>query len=238
MDPRFLNPVDLWLVTMGPADAPTAEDLSDDEDRRRFEQIVLPARRRQFAFRRRVLRYVLGRYVPRYSLAFEASGKPYVKTATGRHGLRFSTSSSRDVCAVCVCDTGDAGIDIEANPVAADVAGVLSQFVPGLSSPETAQGVALQESLGAATHRRHLAVMSWCRLEAYTKLHGRTLHQMLFEAPGELLPPVFAKGSHHVTAVANLDHVCVVAQQQPFHINRIHQIDFARIARASAQADH
>ena len=71
--------------------------------------------------------------------------------------------------------------------------------------------------------------MSWCRLEAYTKLHGRTLHQVLSEEH-EKLPDAFGDG-HHVVAVVTLDYVCVIAQKQPFRVARIHQIDFARIAR-------
>jgi hypothetical protein len=76
---------------------------------------------------------------------------------------------------------------------------------------------------------QHLAMMRWCRLEAYTKLHGCTLHKVLFQEP-EKLPDVFGDG-HHTVAVANLDYVCVIAQKQPFFVAGIHQIDFARIGR-------
>lgn len=224
--------VDLWLVSLASSDPVCARDLAHAEDRRRWEQIAVPRRKRQFAFRRRVLRYVLSRYLPRYSLEFEAAGKPFVRTHTGRRGLHFSTSASRDVCAVCVGGR-DAGVDVEAHPPAVDMTGIVAQFMPGAASagraalraPDTAD-----QTPAPRAFRQHLAVLSWCRLEAYTKLHGRTLHQVLFEQ-GELLPQALSDGRHHAVAVANLDYVCVVAQEQPFRFAHIHQIDFARIAR-------
>jgi phosphopantetheinyl transferase len=231
MDPRLQSPVDLWLVSLDSADAVSAQDLSHAEDRARCDEIVVPRRKRQFTFRRRALRYVLGRYLPRYDLDFEAAGKPFVRSSSGRMGLHFSTSSSRDVCAVCVGRT-DTGVDIEANPPAVDLADIVTQFMPGVPSSSYAALRTLdatEASPPLRAFRQHLAVMSWCRLEAYTKLHGRTLHRVLFEEH-EKLPEAFGDG-HHVVAVANLDYVCVIAQTQPFRVARIHQIDFARIAR-------
>jgi phosphopantetheinyl transferase len=230
MDPRLHPPVDLWLVSLDDADAVSAEDLSHAEDRARCDQIVVPRRKRQFTFRRRALRYVLSRYLPCYDLDFQAGGKPFVRSTQGL-GLHFSTSSSRDICAICVGGS-DTGIDVEANPPAVDVAGIVTQFLPGLPASDYAALRPLdvadaKPSLRA--FRQHLAVMSWCRLEAYTKLHGRTLHQVLFEER-EKLPDAFGDG-HHVVAVVTLDYVCVIAQKQPFRVARIHQIDFARIAR-------
>lgn len=59
-------------------------------------------------------------------------------------------------------------------------------------------------------------MMSWCQLEAHTKLHGRTLHETLFAQPEARLPEAFDRGCTHLAVVANLDVVCVVAQRQPF----------------------
>ena len=231
MDPRLHPPLDLWLVSLDNTDPVSPQDLSHAEDRARCDQIVVPRRKRQFTFRRRALRYVLSRYLPRYDLDVAPSGKPFVRSTQGRQGLQFSTSASRDVCAVCVSDR-DAGVDIEANPPAVDLADIVTQFMPGVP----ASGYAALRTLDTAgatpslrAFRQHLAVMSWCRLEAYTKLHGRTLHEVLFKGH-EKLSAVFAD-DHHVVAVANLDYVCVIAQKQPFRVARIHQIDFARIAR-------
>jgi len=233
MDPRFLMPVDLWLISLGQDATVSPADLGDAQDRRRCEQILVPGRRRQFAFRRQSLRYVLSRYLPRFSLAFEKNGKPYVRTSSGRGGLRFSTSSSRDVCAVCVCHEGETGVDVEAHPPSVDLAGVVRQFLSA-----AVDGGAVEADAAAAAlpknFRQHLAVMSWCRLEAHTKLHGRTLHEVLFEAPNTLLPQAFSGRTHHAVAVANLEHVCVIAQKEPFHVARVHQLDFSRIAHEQA----
>jgi len=231
MDPRLHPSLDLWLVSLDNTDTVSSQDLRHAEDRARCEQILPPRRKRQFAFRRRALRYVLSRYLPRYDLDVAPSGKPFVRQTQGRQGLQFSTSASRDVCAVCVSDS-DAGVDIEANPPAVDLADIVTQFMPGVPSSSYAALRTLdatEASPPLRAFRQHLAVMSWCRLEAYTKLHGRTLHRVLFEEH-EKLPEAFGDG-HHVVAVANLDYVCVIAQTQPFRVARIHQIDFARIAR-------
>lgn len=231
MNKRSKPSIDLWLVTLGNADAPCAADLGDADERRRCERILVPARRRQFAFRRRALRYVLGRYLPRYSIEFPPTGKPFVRASTGRAGLDFSASSSGDVCAVCVSGAGETGVDVAAQPLAVDIADVVTRFMPraaGLAGSGLVPGAIAG---GSASYRQHLAVMSWCRLEAYTKLYGRTLHEVLFEDPLGLLPEVFAQGRHHVVAVANLDYVCVVAQCLPFQLANVHQIDFARIIR-------
>ena len=232
MDPRLHHAVDLWLVSLDSADAPSASDLDDAQDRARCEQLLLAPKRRQFAFRRRALRYVLARYLPAYSLEVEPSGKPFIRTRGGRSGLRFSTSSSRDVCAVCVCTTAESGVDIEAQPTAVDLAGVLARFAPGRTGPWPA--AAAHDALQPMSFRQHLAVMSWCQLEAHTKLHGRTLHETLFEQPEARLPEAFDRGCTHLAVVANLDVVCVVAQRQPFHVAQLHQLDYARIAREQA----
>jgi hypothetical protein len=237
MNARPHHVIDLWLVSLDNADAPTSADLDDPQDSSRCDQIVVPARRRQFAFRRKALRYVLARYLPSYSLEVADGGKPFIRTRSGRNGLHFSTSSSRDVCAVCVCSTAESGVDIEANPPTLDIAEVVNRFMPGAASQARLLSLPPGESGATAqpeSFRQHLAVMSWCRLEAYTKLHGRTLHEVLFENPATQLPAAFDRSRHHLAAVANLDFVCIVAQRQPFQVARLHQIDFARIVREQA----
>jgi phosphopantetheinyl transferase len=232
MNRRLFPPVDLWLVSLDQADAVSTQDLAHAEDRARYQRIVVPRRKRQFAFRRRALRYVLSRYLPSYELDHQASGKPYVRSAH-RPGLQFSTSSSRDICAICVGGS-DTGIDVEAHPAAVDVAGIVTEFlpaVPGGDAPATCPPDEADAAPALRAVRQHVAMMTWCRLEAHTKLHGRTLHQVLFDKRASL-SDAFGDG-HHVVAVVNLDYVCVIAQERPFRIARIHQIDFARIARAN-----
>jgi phosphopantetheinyl transferase len=229
--------IDLWLVSLDSADAPSAADLPDAVDRQRCEQIVLPSRQRQFSFRRRALRYVLGRYLPRYSLEVAAGGKPWVSVSGVRAGLHFSTSASKDVCAVSVCRTATSGVDIEAIPSGVDLSELLSLVVPPAArraSPAEFAAGAGDRAVEPMSFRQHLAVLSWCRIEAFTKLHGRTLHEVLFEQPEVLVQAALAREGYHVAAVANLDCVCVVAQRQPFRVAKLHQIDFARIAREQA----
>lgn len=229
--------IDLWLVSLDSADAPSAADLLYAVDRQRCEQIVLPSRQRQFTFRRRALRYVLGRYLPRYSLEIEASGKPRVSVSNVRAGLHFSTSASKDVCAVSVCRTATSGVDIEAIPSCVDLSELLSLVMPPAARHDSLAGIvalAGDPAVQPMSFRQHLAVLSWCRIEAFTKLQGRTLHEVLFEQPEVLVQAALAREGYHVAAVANLDYVCVIAQRQPFRVAKLHQIDFARIAREQA----
>lgn len=225
--------VDLWLASLDDADTVSAHDLSDADDRRRYDQIVVPRRKRQFAFRRLALRYVLGRYLPpHYSLEHEPTGRPYVRTAQGRTAPQFSTSASRDICAVCVSDVANAvGIDVEISPPAIDIAGIVARFLPDARSA-TQLPQHPSDPAGAApaleAFRQHAAVLSWCRLEASIKLHRRTLHRTLFRSRDPFRAT--DRDDHHVV-VAGAGYVCAVAQEQPFRIACFHRIDYSTIAR-------
>lgn len=234
MKPVARLPVDLWFITMDNTDAAAMPALASDEDRSRMQQIASPARRRRFAFRRQALRYVLARYLPRFSLDVGPHGKPFVRTHGGRQGLRFSVSSSTAVCAVSVSHA-ETGVDIEVNPPHVDVAGIVRRFLPHMNPPASWAGQAPAlpgEAREMQAFRQHLGVLSWCRLEAYTKLAGSTLHEVLFS--GGPVPLLRAEDGHHAVAVTNLHYVCVIAHAQPFRIARVEQIDYARIRREQA----
>ncbi len=218
------NIVDLWLVRLAGADQPCEADLTEERDVLRFRQIRVPQRQRRFAFRRRSLRHVLGQYRAGCVLTEGASGKPQIaRDHDGRDSdLHFSVSSSSSVCAVAV-SRADIGLDVEAVPPKLDMAAIVDHFIPAARA-----GIEGSELPSLAPYRQYLAMMRWCRLEAYIKLRGDTLHRTLF-AEAERADAVEDASCHRV-AVADTDHLCVVAQHRPFRMGRVFNLGYSEIS--------
>lgn len=218
MTPQSANVVDLWLVRLDREDLPCESDLSDERDLQRFRQIRVPQRQRRFAFRRRSLRHVLEQYRQDYRLATDDSGKPRIVAERPEASeLHFSVSSSNRMCAVAI-SRADIGLDVEAVPPKLDMAGIVKHFIP--EATDTAASV--------ASFRQYLAVMRWCRLEAYIKLCGTTLHRTLF-ADADRSTALDDSHCHRV-AVSGGDHLCVVTQHLPFRMGHVRSLDYSGIS--------
>ena len=153
--------VDVWIVHLQDTDMVQDDLLVRDEDRARYNRIVPLQRRRQFIFRRHVRDYVLRQYASHHKVRIDGmSGKPYVLSRRGRQPMYFSTSASRDVCAVGV-SRNPLGLDIEASDRPIDMVDICERFLPQFkrwSSFRHHKDWLRQAALGA-----------WCRTEAYGK---------------------------------------------------------------------
>ncbi|NRR31905.1 hypothetical protein HSX11_17165 [Oxalobacteraceae bacterium] len=215
--------VDLWIVKLDDSDEVPRSALRRQDDLARHAQIVPPARKRQFAFRRAVRDYVLRQYVDQYAIRRDASGKPQLLAAGGP--LHFSASSSAGVCAIGVSRQA-VGIDLECCGGKVDLAAVCERYVPGFAR------------LGSAWKQGglhdHLAMCAWCRTESYVKLHGLTLHDALAGRGGQqILTGRATRPATSDMVVAGDDYLCVISQARHFGLNQLHHFGFERVRHAS-----
>jgi phosphopantetheinyl transferase len=223
--PRVPGGTDVWIVSIKDADAVSAQMLAREDDRKRYAQILPPRRKRQFVFRRAVLDYVLRHYVPDYAIAHDTNGKPHVKASEGEARVYFSASSSQQLCAVGV-SRQEIGIDLEARSQQVDLVGICEKYVPAFSG----MGPLWQNSRVA----KQLAMCAWCRTESTIKLHGLTLHAVLFQSQREGEPPLDT-GPHADIVISGTDFVCVVSQAERIGLNNIYHLGFEQISHEQQQ---
>jgi 4'-phosphopantetheinyl transferase len=204
---------DVWIVRIGASDEVSVEMLARGEDRARYAQIVPPRRKRQFIFRRVALDYVLRQYVDDYRIERGAGGKPRVVTRGAP--LYYSASSSADLCAVVVSQA-PVGVDLEGRSQQVDINGICEKYVP--------QFAGMSEMWKNGRIARQLALCAWCRTESNVKLHGLTLHAVLFKREGGTEP----QESEDIV-ISGADFVCVVSQHAHLGLNNIHHIAFDRV---------
>jgi phosphopantetheinyl transferase len=211
---------DVWIVRMGEGDGVSVDMLPRSEDRERYDQIVPPRRKRQFIFRRVALDYVLRHYVDDYTIERDANGKPYVGQAAGKLALYFSSSSSSGLCAVGV-SRQPVGVDLEVRSQQVDINAICERYVPAFAG--------MSEVWKNSRIARQLALCAWCRTESYVKLHGLTLHAVLFKS---------GQGGDHASSedvvISGTDFVCVVSQHTHQGLKNIHHIGFEQAKRIDA----
>jgi phosphopantetheinyl transferase len=223
--PKVPEGTDVWIVSIQDTDAVSVGMLAREEDRKRHAQILPPRRKRQFVFRRAVLDYVLRHYVPDYTIEHDANGKPHVRAAEGAAPVYFSASSSQHLCAVGV-SRQQIGIDLEARSQQVDLVGICEKYVPAFSG----MGPLWQNSRVA----RQLAMCAWCRTESTIKLHGLTLHAVLFQSQREGAAPL-EPGPHADIVISGNDFVCVVSQAERIGLNNIYHLGFEQICHEHQQ---
>ena len=106
--------------------------LTRAEDRVRYTQIIPSRKKRNFAFRRATLDFVLNRYVDEYTLMRSANGKPYVQTDGRMQPIYFSASASSNICAIGV-SIAEIGIDVDSRNSSVDLLGICERFLPDFS---------------------------------------------------------------------------------------------------------
>jgi len=222
---RVPEGTDVWIVSIKDSDAVSVQMLAREEERKRHEQIIPPRRKRQFVFRRAVLDYVLRHYVPDYAIEHDASGKPHVRAREGQARVYFSASSSQNLCAVGV-SRQQIGIDLEARSQQVDLVGICEKYVPAFSGM-----VPLWQNSWVA---RQLAMCAWCRTESTIKLHGLTLHAVLFQSQREGTQPLDAC-PHADIVISGYDFVCVVSQVERIGLNNIYHLGFEQICHEQQQ---
>ena len=191
----FLKGADLWIVSLRDSDEVPVCVLKRQEDRARYAQIVPLVRKRQFAFRRAVRDYVLRHYAEHYMVWHEASGKPQLVTLN--EPLHFSSSASADVCAIGVSRHA-IGVDLESQKSKVDLVDLCKTYLSSF--------IRLNDIAEYSSFLPHLARCTWCRMEAYIKLYGITLHSVL---SGQHIP----EQGHSELIVAGENYVCVVSQR-------------------------
>jgi phosphopantetheinyl transferase len=158
--------VDVWLIDLerdGTAFARMAE-LAPAESRR-FQSLSQPADAVAFAASRAGLRQVLQRLglAAGTHLHRTRSGQPFV---LGQPAI--SVSHTRSHIAIAAHQGGPVGVDIE----------VIDRTVPEHALISRVSGL-----LGAGWPLSHLSIAAWTVVEAWTKLYGLTLAELL-DSPG------------------------------------------------------
>lgn len=212
---RPLEGTDVWIVRIGDGDGVSVDMLPRTEDRVRYDQIVPPRRKRQFIFRRVALDYVLRHYVDAYTIERDANGKPYVVQREGSAAVYFSSSSSSGLCAIGV-SRQPIGIDLEARGQQVDINAICERYVPAFAG--------MSEVWKNSRIARQLALCAWCRTESFVKLHGLTLHAVLFKSgQGD-----GCEASEDVV-ISGTDFVCVVSQHTHQGLKNLHHIGFEQV---------
>jgi len=209
---------DIWIVRIKEADKVSILSLSREEDRKCYEKIIPLKRKRNFAFRRAVQNFVLQHYVKSYSIKRDVNGKPYI-ISDGSENIYFSSSSSSELCVVAV-SVNMIGVDLEARRQLVDLVSICEKYLPAFND--------ISDVYKESRVVKQLAMCTWCRMESFVKLHGLTLHQMLFEQSIRDQNDPSERASFDVVISGN-DFVCAVSQFDYVELKNIYHVDFEKI---------
>lgn len=210
---------DIWIARIKETDEVSILALFREEDRIRYEKIIPPKRKRNFAFRRSVLNFVLQHYVKSYSIKSDANGKPYVVSHDDSEKIHFSSSSSAELCVVAV--SGDLiGADIEVRQQSVDLVRICEKYLPVFSD--------ISDVWKETRIVKQLAMCTWCRMESFVKLNGLTLHKMLFGSQAGDQKNKSERVSLD-TVISGSDFVCVVSQFECVDLKNIYHVGFEKI---------
>jgi 4'-phosphopantetheinyl transferase len=212
--------VDIWVVTLADTSVVAEDILMSTEDRIRYTKIIPLWKKRNFAFRRSTLNFVLKQYVSEYKLIRSKNGKNYVETGDGGNLIHFSSSSSSNICAIAV-STEKIGIDMQSRNSTVDMVGVCERFLPNFSQ---------MKKWPRASHIQQMAMSAWCRIESLIKLRDHTLHAVLTEDDKSVSDWIHSYG-HSDILISDIDYLCAISQERPFNIGNIYTFDFEQISR-------
>lgn len=207
---------EIWIARIKETDKVSIHSLLRIEDRKRYKRIIPSKKKRNFAFRRAVLNFVLQRYVESYSIKNDTNGKPYIVSHGSSAKVYFSSSSSAGLCVVAV--SGDMiGVDIEIRGKSVDLVNICEKYVSDF--------ININVEWKKSRIVKQLAMCAWCRLEAFVKLNGFTLHEMLFAGKQDNQSEIASLD----TVISGNDFVCVVSQFENIELKNIYYLDFEKI---------
>ncbi|RWR03017.1 hypothetical protein ED28_04925 [[Pantoea] beijingensis] len=204
---------DIWISRIKDTDEVSILALLREEDRERYEKIIPPKRKRNFAFRRAVLNFVLQHYVKKYSIKRDANGKPYVVSSDSEN-IYFNSSSSAGLCVVAV-SVEVIGVDLEVRHQSVDLVSICEKYLPIFSE--------LSDVWKESRIVKQLAMCTWCRMESFVKLNGLTLHNVLFGQKNK------SERSSSDIIISGNDFVCAVSQFGYVELNKIYHVGFEKI---------
>jgi len=210
---------DIWIARIKETDEVSILALLREEDRKRYEKIIPPKRKRNFAFRRAVLNFVLQHYVKSYSIKRDANGKPYVVSDDDSENIYFSSSSSAGLCVVAI-SVDVIGVDLEVRQQAVDLVSICEKYLPVFSD--------VSDVWKESRIVKQLAMCTWCRMESFVKLNGLTLHKMLFDQQGGDQNNQSERASSDIVISGN-DFVCAVSQFDYVELKNIYHVGFEKI---------
>lgn len=210
---------DIWIARIKETDEVSILALLREEDRKRYEKIIPPRRKRNFAFRRAVLNFVLQHYVKSHSIKSDANGKPYVVSHDDSEKIYFSSSSSAGLCVVAVSDDV-IGIDLEVRQQSVDLVSICEKYLPVFSD--------ISDVWKESRIVKQLAMCTWCRMESFVKLNGLTLHKMLFNQQTADQNDQSERASSDIVISGN-DFVCAVSQFEYVELKNIYHVGFEKI---------
>lgn len=209
---------DIWIARIKETDEVTILALMREEDRKRYEKIIPPKRKRNFAFRKAVLRFVLQHYVKSYSIISDDNGKPYVISDDSKK-IYFSSSSSAGVCVIAV-STNVIGVDIEVRHQSVDLVSICEKYLPIFNDES--------DIWKDSRIIKQLAMYTWCRMESFVKLNGTTLHKMLFKKNANEMESQLEELSSDII-ISGSDFVCAVSRFGNFELKNIYHVGFEEI---------
>lgn len=213
----------------------------DASERRRAEQQRTTGQRREFAFCRSALRWLLCRQLgcanDQLAFAAQPGGKPFAVVRGSAHPLGFNVSHSGRHGLVAVAESGRLGVDVEERRQRADISGMAARMF----APEE------RETLARAAEDRQLFLFYrfWTMREAVMKAlgSGLTLESSAFTLPLPLRcgahsglvmlggPPrtrwrVFDLGTSHFAAALSCDQhldssAALSCYQQPASLDNL-----------------
>lgn len=210
---------DIWIARIKETDEVSILALLREEDRKRYEKIIPPKRKRNFAFRRAVLNFVLQHYVKSYSIKSDANGKPYVVSQDDSEKIYFSSSSSAGLCVVAV-SVDVIGVDLEVRQQSVDLVSICEKYLPVFSN--------ISDVWKESRIVKQLAMCTWCRMESLVKLNGLTLHKMLFGQETGKQNNQSERASSDIVISGN-DFVCAVSQFDYVELKNIYHVGFEKI---------
>ncbi|MEM6050336.1 hypothetical protein AAH450_07115 [Erwinia sp. P7711] len=210
---------DIWIAKIKETDEVSILALSREADRKRYEKIIPSKRKRNFAFRRAVLNFVLQHYVDSYSIERDANGKPYVISHDNNDKFHFSSSSSEEFCVVAVSGNR-IGADLEMRQQSVDLISICEKYLPAF--------IDISDVWKESRIIKQLAMCAWCRMESFVKLNGLTLHKMLFgsQTKGQ---DNHAERASSDTVISGREFVCVVSQFDDTELKNIYHVAFEKI---------
>ncbi|GLR08430.1 hypothetical protein COO59_14235 [Mixta theicola] len=212
---------DIWIAKIKETDEISILALLRKEDRKRYEQIIPPDRKRNFAFRRAVLDFVLHHYVNSYTIIHDAKGKPYIVSAEDSEKIFFSSSSSAELCVVAV--SGEMiGVDLERKRQTVNLVSICDEYLAAFRDTD--------DIWKKSRVVKQLAACAWCRMESFIKLNGLTLHAMLFGKQNKLSDK-HAEIISADTIITGDDYVCAISQLEHVESKNIYHISFEKIHR-------
>ena len=178
--------VHVWHASLdvGPSEVARLEETLAPDELSRASRFRHATDRQRFVTCRGRLREILSRYTGEAPRALEfgygPGGKPFLKSASGSHPLRFNVSHSHGLAAFAVAHEREVGIDIERLEMDFAWQEIAQSFF-------SAQEINLLHSLPAAS-RYQAFLAAWTCKEACAKARGDGLSLPLEELQGSRLP--------------------------------------------------